>query len=66
MPPLAAADPALLEDIARERQVLHRFYSAGLNAYRGEREAWARDAQEVARRDPDNPYFRWFFGAGGR
>jgi hypothetical protein len=42
---------------------LRRFYDLSLHAYRGDRQAWAREARQVALDDGDNPYFRWFLGA---
>jgi spermidine synthase len=61
-PKLIDADDALRADIAREREHLLRFYSAGLHAYRNEREAWASDMQRVRAADPHNPYYNWFGG----
>ncbi|WP_455285439.1 fused MFS/spermidine synthase [Cupriavidus necator] len=61
-PPLTGADDALWREIRHEREVLHTFYRAGLDAYRGDREAWASDITQVMRADPDNPYYAWFFG----
>ncbi|MFZ5960737.1 hypothetical protein ACOXVJ_24825 [Pseudomonas knackmussii] len=46
-----------------QRERLWRFQGLGLYAYRGEHQAWARDASDVMREDGDNPYCRWFFGA---
>ncbi|MEJ8859731.1 fused MFS/spermidine synthase [Variovorax robiniae] len=65
-PPLQGADASVLRDIEHERSVLLRFYSAGLNAYRGDRAGWASDIRAVMREDPDNPYYRWFVGPTGR
>ncbi|GJG96953.1 fused MFS/spermidine synthase [Cupriavidus pauculus] len=61
-PPLAGASDALYQDIRRERQTLHTFYAAGLDAYRGDREQWLRDIGTVMRADPENPYYNWFTG----
>uniref|UniRef100_UPI00339D57B9 spermidine synthase n=1 Tax=Cupriavidus necator TaxID=106590 RepID=UPI00339D57B9 len=61
-PPLTGADDALWREIRHERDVLHTFYRAGLDAYRGDREAWASEIAQVMRADPDNPYYAWFFG----
>jgi spermidine synthase len=60
--PLTGADSAFLADLATRHQQLMRFYSAGLYAYEGDREGWARDIDQVLKADPDNPYYRWFFG----
>ncbi|WP_410054117.1 fused MFS/spermidine synthase [Cupriavidus sp. BIC8F] len=61
-PPLAGADDAFWRDLRREREVLHTFYRAGLDAYRGDREAWASHITQAMRADPDNPYYAWFVG----
>ncbi|CAG2158813.1 fused MFS/spermidine synthase [Cupriavidus numazuensis] len=63
-PPLVEADAALISDIGLERETLHTFYTAGLDAYYGDREAWALHMNKVMRTDPDNPYYAWF--GGGR
>jgi spermidine synthase len=60
--PLAGPDPALSSGISQERENLMGFYAAGLAGYRGDRGTWARDIVPVLRRDPDNPYYRWFVG----
>ena len=62
MPPLRDADAAFLTAVADERDRLLRFYEAGLHAYNGERELWARGMRRVMREDGDNPYYRWFVG----
>lgn len=61
-PPLAGADEAFWGELQREREVLHTFYRAGLDAYRGDREAWASHITQAMRADPDNPYYAWFVG----
>lgn len=61
-PPLVHADAAFRAELNSERDALQSFYAAGLDAYRGEREAWSRDVGEALRAKPDNPYFRWFVG----
>ncbi|MFJ4289353.1 fused MFS/spermidine synthase [Cupriavidus sp. NPDC089707] len=63
-PPLTGADAGLIANIALERETLHTFYTAGLDAYYGDRDAWALHMQQVMRTDPDNPYYAWF--GGGR
>ncbi|BDB25478.1 fused MFS/spermidine synthase [Cupriavidus sp. P-10] len=63
-PPLTGADEALWQDVQRERRILHTFYRAGLDAYRGDREGWASHIAQVMRADPDNPYYAWFVGGG--
>jgi spermidine synthase len=61
-PPLTGANAELNAAIAVEREHLLRFYSAGLHAYRNEREAWASDMQRLHAQEPDNPYYNWFGG----
>lgn len=61
-PPLANADPTLSASVKDQRQRLLRFYQMSLNAYRGDRQAWAREQREVIREDGANPYYRWFLG----
>ncbi|MBF6991134.1 fused MFS/spermidine synthase [Cupriavidus sp. IK-TO18] len=63
-PTVTGADAGLIADIGRERETLHTFYTAGLDAYYGDRDAWALHMQQVMRADPDNPYYAWF--GGGR
>ncbi|HMN45495.1 MAG TPA: fused MFS/spermidine synthase [Povalibacter sp.] len=63
-PPLVNAAPDLPAEIVRSRDRLHRFYIAGLHAYRGERDRWARALDSVITEDPRNAYYRWI--AGGR
>ena len=43
--------------MAQERRTLLSFYEAALHAYRGERELWARNLEEVMKEDPANPYY---------
>ncbi len=61
-PPLTGADAGLIADIGLERENLHTFYTAGLDAYYGDREAWALHMRQVMRTDPENPYYAWFGG----
>ncbi|VVE07694.1 Polyamine aminopropyltransferase [Pandoraea iniqua] len=61
-PPLRGADDAMWRGIRAEREVLHTFYRAGLDAYRGDRRAWAEHIAAAVGADPDNPYFAWFIG----
>jgi spermidine synthase len=59
-PPLQGADEAFMSSVVEERQRLHLFYQAALNAQSGHREEWARDMASVLEGDPENPYYRWF------
>ncbi|WP_130391775.1 fused MFS/spermidine synthase [Cupriavidus agavae] len=61
-PPLAGADDDAWRELRHERSVLHTFYRAGLDAYRGDRDAWASHIRQAVRADPDNPYYAWFVG----
>jgi len=61
-PPLTGADDAFWREVRGEREVLHTFYRAGLDAYRGDRDAWVDHIRAAMRADPDNPYFAWFTG----
>jgi len=61
-PPLIDSDATLRADIAIQRENLMTFYAAGLDAYKGDRQAWAHDIGEVLRHDPNNPYYQWALG----
>jgi spermidine synthase len=61
-PPLVNADSAFVDAIRSERATLHAFYRAGLDAYRGDRHAWANDIRSVLSEDHTNPYYRWVLG----
>jgi spermidine synthase len=63
-PPLRGADDAFLKWMAVERQRLLVFYQAALNAQAGHPELWARDMKRLIESDGENPYYRWFGGAG--
>jgi predicted membrane-bound spermidine synthase len=66
LPPLRGVDAALLTAVADERDRLLRFYEAGLHAYNGEREWWAREMKRVMDENGHNPYYRWFVGGERR
>lgn len=61
-PPLQGADPAFIAALQAERGNLMGFYRAGLAAYAGDRDGWAREMTRVMRSDGDNPYYQWFGG----
>lgn len=65
-PPLIGADDALRGEIARQRQGLLDFYTAGIAAYSGDREEWAQAMQRVVAEDDNNSYYRWITGEGSR
>jgi spermidine synthase len=59
-PPVEGADTALRADIDRERDVLLHFYETGIYAYQRDQERWQKTMAWVLRKDPENPYYRWF------
>ncbi|MFM0077994.1 fused MFS/spermidine synthase [Paraburkholderia sediminicola] len=61
-PPLQGADDAFRAAMENSRSALQSFYSAGLDAYKGDRDAWAQDISNAVRTDPDNAYYRWLIG----
>jgi spermidine synthase len=61
-PPLVNADASFTDALAVERRTLHAFYRAGLDAYRGDRDAWTRNIGMVMQADRTNPYYRWVIG----
>jgi spermidine synthase len=63
-PPLIDADDALRSEIILQRHSLLDFYTAGLAAYTGDREAWIHAMQRVVASDDNNPYYRWIAGEG--
>ncbi|MFM0366246.1 fused MFS/spermidine synthase [Paraburkholderia sediminicola] len=64
-PPLQGADDAFRAAMENSRGALQSFYSAGLDAYKGDRDAWAQDISNAVRTDPDNAYYRWLIGDNG-
>ena len=64
-PPLQGADGAFRAAMENSRSALQSFYTAGLDAYKGDRDAWAQDIGNVLRTDPDNAYYRWLIGDNG-
>jgi spermidine synthase len=61
-PPLIGGNFVLSSSLSIERENLMTFYSAGLDAYKGDRQAWAHDIGDVLKKDPTNPYYRWSVG----
>jgi predicted membrane-bound spermidine synthase len=59
--PLQNATRRFGDAIQAERQELFDFYRATLAAAAGDRELWKKLISRVVSRDPDNPYYRWFF-----
>jgi spermidine synthase len=64
-PPISGADEDFRSALRAERHTLQTFYDAGLDAYRGDRDAWQADIRRVLSEDGGNPYYRWFVGRGG-
>jgi spermidine synthase len=65
-PPLVGADAELRTAVERERTMLLSFYEAGIYAYQGDQGRWQKTMAWVLRRNPDNPYYRWFVGNDNR
>ncbi|WP_156393354.1 fused MFS/spermidine synthase [Burkholderia sp. Leaf177] len=63
-PPLKDADETFKNEVQSEYHTLQTFYDAGLNAYRGNRDAWQANIRSVMHDDADNPYYRWFVQNG--
>jgi spermidine synthase len=61
-PPLVGADATLWTEVEHERTVLLSFYEAGIYAYQEDQRHWQKTIDWVLRKDPDNPYYRWFVG----
>ncbi|WP_294331891.1 fused MFS/spermidine synthase [Pseudomonas sp.] len=61
-PRLLNAEPGFAVALNDQWRTLQLFYSLSLHAYNGNRQAWAREAQALARVDGSNPYYRWFLG----
>ena len=59
--PLQNANPGLRDAIQAEQQELFDFYHSTIAAAAGDRKLWLELINRVASRDPDNPYYRWFF-----
>jgi len=60
--PVEGADPALRAEIERRRSTLMDFYSAGLAAYGGDRQAWEQAVARVQSAEPGNAYYEWIIG----
>jgi spermidine synthase len=61
-PQLLNADNPFQLSMEIESQHLRDFYEAGLAAYNGDRELWARSIERVLTEDAANPYYRWSIG----
>jgi spermidine synthase len=61
-PPITNTDAKMRSAISAQRQTLFDFYTAGIAAYKGDRELWGRTINRVITQDSDNPYYRWIIG----
>jgi spermidine synthase len=62
--PVHGADAAFLSEIRQQRDNLLGFYAAGIAAYNGNKDLWAKTIVKVLKSDNDNPYYRWALGGG--
>jgi spermidine synthase len=60
--PVEGADSALYAEITTRHETLMNFYIAGLGAYEGDRETWAKAIGKVQPAEPKNPYYSWISG----
>jgi spermidine synthase len=60
--PLGGTNDSFRAQVEEERKNLLGFYEAALDAYKGDREAWARNLGTVMKADPGNPYYLWIEG----
>ena len=61
-PPLIKSNPESSAEITKQREGLMAFYAAGIAAYKGDRQGWARSISQALQMDHDNPYYRWAIG----
>jgi len=61
-PPIRNADESFRTEVAERREQLLAFYGAGMAAYNGDRERWARIIARTDSLDLRNPYYRWLMG----
>jgi len=57
--PIVGGDYSFRTAMSREQSNLRTLYQAELDAFRGDRAAWARDIGVVMKADPENAYYRW-------
>jgi spermidine synthase len=62
VPQVRNADETLGNEITQKRDELLLLYAAGLAAYAGNREEWARIIANSGGPDMNNPYYRWLLG----
>lgn len=63
VPPLTNADAPLRDAIEKERDILLTFYESGIYAYQRDQKRWRKAFSYALRKDPENPYYRWFTNA---
>jgi spermidine synthase len=61
-PKVAGGNSNLAQQVQQQRQSLTDFYTAGLEAYSGDKERWSQAMQHVMAEDASNPYYRWIAG----
>jgi spermidine synthase len=61
-PKVAGGNSNLAQQVQQQRQSLTDFYTAGLEAYSGDKERWSQAMQHVLAEDASNPYYRWIAG----
>ncbi len=61
-PKVAGGNSNLAQQVQQQRQSLTDFYTAGLEAYSGDKERWSQAMQRVLAEDASNPYYRWIAG----
>lgn len=59
-PPLVNGDAALAGQIEQQRDILLTFYEAGIFGSQKMPERGQKALSFALRKDPTNPYFRWF------
>ena len=62
VPQITDADDALRSEISRQRAALWAFYTAGISAYKGDRQGWAQEMQQALSVGGTNPYYNWIEG----
>jgi len=65
IPPMRGADDEQWNEVTEKRDHLMALYSAGLAAYQGDREQWARNIERVQSDVLTNAYYRWLVEGNG-
>ena len=61
-PKVAGGNSNLAQQVQQQRQSLTDFYTAGLEAYNGDKGRWSQAMRRVLAEDASNPYYRWIAG----